>query len=217
MASQTPILINKDIVDLQDIEKIQFIQSLQADPAVYHAYIDDKKGRIIEETIDTKRASFAKLTGNLGKMMDMDHNSLVALNRTQDLTATQDQIIQNQSKEYGARIYNRDMTRRQVEINNWYYENKRETLFLLQFTLLVVLFIVIVLGVQYYEFISSEGANFLIGFALMAGGATWGYRWWYTNYTRDPAFWSKRHFAGDAAGAKATSTAPTECATPLPS
>lgn len=205
MASQSqgqgPVLISKDIVDLQDIEKIQFLQGLQGDPAAYSAYISGKKSRIIEETLDTKRASFAKLAGNLGQMMDMDHNSMAALDRTQDLAATQDQIIQNQSKEYGARIYNRDMTRRQVEINNWYYENKRETLFLLQFTLLVVLFIVLVLGVQYYELISAEGANFLIGFALVAGTVTWVYRWWYTNYTRDPMYWSKRHFAGDREGA----------------
>ena len=214
MASQNPALIEKDIVDLQDIEKIQFLQALQADPAAYSAYLADKRSRIIEETVDTKRASFAKLTGDLARMMDMDHNSLAALDRTQDLVNTQDQIIQSQAKQYGTTLFNRDMTRRQVEINNWYYENKRETLFLLQFTLLIVLFLVIVLGVQYYGWVGQQGANFLMGFVVFVGAATWGYRWWYTRTVRDPTLWNRRHFPGDAAGssdaaAKSNDTCPT--------
>ena len=201
--SQNPVLISKDIVDLQDIEKIQFLQTLQADPNAYAAYVNDKKSRIIAETVDTKRSSFAKLASDMARMMDMDHNSQAALDRTQDLANTQGGIINAQNKQYDSKIFNRDMTKRQVEINNWYYENKRETLFLLQLTLLVVLTVAVILGVQYYGWASSSGSNFLIFFVLFVGITSWVYRMWYTNYVRDPAYWSKRHWPGDSAGATA--------------
>lgn len=191
----------KDIVDLQDIEKIQFLQTLQADPARFSAYVNDKKSRIIAETVDTKRASFVKLSGDMSRTMDMDHNSLAALDRTNDLASTQDQIIANQSKLFNSRQFNEDLTRRQVEINNWYYEEKRETLFLLQFVLLIVLTLVIVLGLSSrgYGFISDEASNYLMVFIVAVGAITWFGRWYYTRWVRDPAFWNKRKFAEDRA------------------
>ena len=187
----------KDIVDLQDIEKIQFLQTLQSDPAKYSAYIQDKTGRILNETVDTKRASFVKVSGDMARMMDMDHNSIAALNRTNDLASTQDQIIGEQAKRVGTINYNQDMTRRQVEINNWYYENKRETLFVLQLILLVVLTLVIVLWLTSEKWIAQEASDYLMGFIIVVGLGTWMYRWYYTSTIRDPRYWSQRSFQQD--------------------
>jgi hypothetical protein len=190
-------LISKDIVDLQDIEKIQFLQTLQADPAQYSAYVKEKSGRILAETVDTKRASFVKMSGDMARMMDMDHNSQVALNRTNDLAATQDQIITEQQKMESSRVYNSDLTRRQVEINNWYYENKRETLFVLQLILLVVLTLVVVLGLVSNGWIQRDAADYLMGFVIVVGLGTWLYRWYYTTNIRDKRYWNQRVFPED--------------------
>lgn len=190
-------LISKDIVDLQDIEKVQFLQTLQADPAKYSAYVSDKTGRILAETIDTKRASFVKVSGDMARLMDMDHNSLAALNRTNDLASTQNQIIEEQGRQINTKGLNKDMTRRQVEINNWYYENKRETLFVLQLVLLVLLTLVVVLGVTSYGWISQEASDYIMGFVLLIGAGTWMYRWYYTSTIRDPRYWSQRRFEQD--------------------
>jgi len=190
-------LISKDIVDLQDIEKVQFLQTLQSDPAKYSAYVKEKTGRILAETVDTKRASFVKMSGDMARMMDMDHNSLAALKRTTDLANTQDHIIEEQERQKGSRNFNRDMTRRQVEINNWYYENKRETLFVLQLVLLVMLTLVVTMGCLTYGWISQDGADYLMGFVIMVGVGTWLYRWYYTTRIRDPRYWSQRNFPED--------------------
>ena len=80
--------IAKDIVDLQDIEKIQYLQTLQSDPAQYNAFVQDKTTRILSETVDARRSAFAKASGDMARLMDMDHNSLVALGRTQFHTPT---------------------------------------------------------------------------------------------------------------------------------
>jgi len=192
----------KDIVDLQDIEKIQFLQTLKADPARYAAYIQDKTKRIVDETVDTKRASFFKSSGDMARTLDMDRNSYAALVRTQELEATQDQILAQQRDMRDSTIFNRDMTRRQAEINEWYYENKRETLFVLQLTLLVVLTVVVTLSVAQYGWISQDGADYVMGFVIVVGVITWVYRWYYTAKIRDPRYWSTRRFAGDGASSE---------------
>jgi len=189
--------LQKDIVDLQDIEKIQFLQTLQSDPAKYSAYIQDKSNRILTETVDTKRASFVKVSGDMARMMDMDHNSIAALDRTNDLRSTQDQIISEQARQVGTIKSTQDMTRRQVEINNWYYENKRETLFILQLILLVVLTLVIVLGLTSWGYLPKEASDYLMGFIIVIGLGTWLYRWYYTTTIRDPRYWSQRRFEAD--------------------
>jgi len=190
-------LLQKDIVDLQDIEKIQYLQTLQADPSQYAQFLADKSGRIINEVVDTKRASFVKVSGDMARMMDMDHNSLAALNRTNDLAATQDQIITQQAAAEDAYQQNLDTTRRQAEINNWYGENKRETLFLLQLLLLVMLSVVVVLAAQSKGYLTEDGASYLIGFFIVVGGGTWVYRWYYTANVRDPRYWNRRTFKQD--------------------
>lgn len=190
-------LISKDIVDLQDIEKVQFLQTLQADPAKYSAYIQDKSSRILSEVVDTKRASFIKSASDMARMMDMDHNSLATLDRSGDVLTMQDQIIASQESQRGARQANVDLTRRQVEINNWYYENKREKLFLLQIILLTMLTVAIILAGAYYGWLPQDGADYLMLFVIIVGAGTVLYRWYYTNYIRDPRFWSRRVFPGD--------------------
>lgn len=191
--------LQKDIVDLQDIEKIQFLQTLQNDPdkSKYKMYVKGKTDRILAETVDTKRASFVKVAGDMARMMDMDHNSIAALNRTRDLKSTQDQIISEQARQVGTITTAKDMSRRQVEINNWYYENKRETLFVLQLILLVVLTLVVILGVTSYGYLPKDAADYLMGFVLIIGIGTWMYRWYYTTTIRDPRYWNQRRFQAD--------------------
>jgi hypothetical protein len=193
----TTELISKDIVDLQDIERLQFLQTLQSDPSQYSQYVGEKSGRIISEVVDTKRAAFVKMYGDMGRTMDMDHNSFAALGRTNDLSDTQEQIIANQAAEQNTVKYNLDLTRRQTEINNWYYENKRETLFVLQMVLLVMLAVTVILGVAAKGWLTQDGADYLMVFVIVVGAGTWLYRWYYTSYIRDARYWSRRNFQED--------------------
>lgn len=190
-------LISKDIVDLQDIEKIQFLQTLQADPAKYSAYVAEKKGHIIGEVMDTKRAAFIKTSGDMARLIDMDNNSQAAFLRTKDLLAVEGNMAKQHKDMAGAGKYNADLTRRQVEINNWYYENKRETLFVLQFILLTVLTVTVILILTSYGYLPQAGSDYLMGFVIVVGVGTWMYRWFYTKRVRDPRYWNRRVFDGD--------------------
>jgi hypothetical protein len=189
--------LSKDIVDLQDIEKVQYLQTLQSDPAQYASYVNEKAQQILGEVTDSKRAAFLKASADMARMIDMDHNSLAALHRSEDLAGMQSHVISEQEKLYGSANSNKDITRRQVEINNWYYENKRETLFVLQLLLLVMLAAVIVLALQTYGWVNEEAAGWTLFVLFAVGGGTWLYRWYYTTYVRDPRYWSRRSFGAD--------------------
>ena len=186
--------ISKDIVDLQDIEKVQFLQSLQNDPAKYAAYVSDKKTRITTEAIDTKRSSFMKVAGDMAKFMDMDNNSRATLSRTSELSKAQSFLIDEQEKRKNIVKSNEDSTRRQVEINEWYYESKRETLFILQIILLMLLTITVLVAMTSYGFITQLTSDYLTGIILLLGLGTWFYRWYYTQYLRDRRYWNRRAF-----------------------
>lgn len=190
-------LIQKDIIDLQDIEKVQSLQALMADPTQYQQFLTDKSGQVMTEVIDTKRASFVKTAGDMARQFDMDHNSLATLARSNDLATMQDHIITEQNAEEGAKKSNEDLTRRQVEINNWYYENKRETLFTLQLVLLTMLTVTIFLALANMGFVSKDGSDYLMLFVIVVAAGTWLYRWYYTRYIRDGRYWSRRSFQED--------------------
>jgi len=187
-------LISKDIIDLQDIEKVQFLQSLQADPAKYSQYVQGKKDSIQRDLLDAKRAAFTKTSGDMARLMDMDHNSLATLVRSGQLKDSQDHIYTEQDRLTRIKKSNEDLTRRQVEINDWYYENKRETLFVLQLILLTALTVVILLFMKSNWWISEITSNYIVFFVLLIAGGTWLGRWYYTTYIRDKRYWNSRTF-----------------------
>jgi hypothetical protein len=187
-------LISKDIVDLQDIEKVQFLQTLQSDPSKYAQYVQGKSDTIRREVSDAKRAAFTKASSDMARFMDMDHNSQATQMRTGQLADTQNHIYSEQERLANSKSSNMDLTRRQVEINEWYYENKRETLFVLQLILLTALTVVLLLMAKSYGFIGPQGADFILLFVVVVAAGTWLYRWYYTTYIRDRRFWNSRTF-----------------------
>jgi len=186
--------ISKDIIDLQDIEKVQYLKTLQADPQKYAAYINSKKDSLIKEVVLSKDSEFLKASGDMARFMDMDNNSHGILVRTGHLAASQDHIFNEQQRIIDTKKINDDLTRRQVEINDWYYENKRETLFVLQLILLTALTVVVLLTLKTYGFISEQGSDFILLFIILVALCTWLYRWYYTKYIRDRRFWNNRNF-----------------------
>jgi hypothetical protein len=186
-------LISKDIVDLQDIEKIQYLKTLSAG-GVLQQFINDRANQIQTELVDTKRAAFTQVSGDMARLMDMDHNSQATLMRSSQLESSQGHIYTEQERSLSTKRTNEDLTRRQVEINEWYYENKRETLFVLQLILLTALTVVVMLAMKTYGWIGPAAADYVTLFVLVVAAGTWVYRWYYTTYVRDRRYWNARTF-----------------------
>jgi hypothetical protein len=178
----------------QEIEKIRFSYDLRKNPDDFNRYVSERIDRITNETLDKKRAAFQKAHTDLGRYMDMDHNSNFYKLRNNDLIGLQEQMTERSRAAVSGLKHDKDLTRRQVEINQWYFEDKLETLFFLQMFFIVMLAEAIVVYFQRNGYITMPFAGFLTAILFSIVTAVGLYRWRYTADIRDVRFWHKRNF-----------------------
>jgi len=178
----------------QEMEKIQFSYDLRKNPDDFNRYVSERTDRIAKETMDKKRASFQKAHTDLGRYMDMDHNAGYYNNRNNDLLYVQSKLVEQSRAAVSGMKHDKDLTRRQTEINEWYFNDKLETLFFLQIFFITMLGSAIVLYFQKNAMISAPFAAFLMAILLAIVIGTGLYRNQYTANTRDARFWHRRNF-----------------------
>lgn len=178
----------------QEIEKIRFSYDLRKNPDDFNRYVSERVDRISKETLDKKRASFQKAHTDMGRYMDMDHNAGYYKGRNKDLLNIQTQLLNQSRAAVSGMRHDKDLTRRQTEINEWYFNDKLETLFFLQIFFITMLASAIVLYLQKNGFISAPFAAFLMAILLAIVIGTGLYRNQYTRESRDARFWHRRNF-----------------------
>jgi len=154
----------------------------------------------MNETLQRKRDAFKKTLVDTGRYMDMDHNAQLFKTRSSDVDKLQ-KVIHTVNSKYEAGIdSDKKLTKRQFEINEWAYNNKLETLFLLQLLFISILVLVLFLFLSKNGYISSTVAGSLSVILLLIVAYVGYVRWSYTNSTRDPHTWSRRTFPAEEEG-----------------
>jgi len=176
------------------LQEIQNEYNMRKNPSEWQPMIQSKLKKIQEETKHKKRNAFAKLFNDYGRHIDMEHNAIHYKNRNDDIAKMSMGNLKQIAGSVESNKYNRDLSRRQVEINDWYYQDKLETLFFLQLFFMTMLSMTIIFYFQKTSFISSAFAGFLTVVLLIFVGGIGLYRWWYTGIARDPRWWYKRRF-----------------------
>jgi hypothetical protein len=97
----------------------------------------------------------------------------------------------------GSDKYNIDLANRQVEINNWSYNNKVETLFVFQIMFISLLFVAILMLLKAQGVMGAAVVWYIMGILLLMIVLIIVNRAIYTNNTRDRRYWNKKHFADD--------------------
>lgn len=178
----------------QDLERLKFSQNLRQNPEDYNAYVTERVNTMTDEIANRKRASFQKAHIDLGRYMDMDHNANFYKTRSADVDRLTDAISANNARVQQTLERDRDLSKRQFEINEWYNYNKLETLFFLQVFFLSSLTMTIVIYGQKTGMITSMMAGLLTVLVLVAIVITGVYRYYYTNRERDTRLWNRRDF-----------------------
>ena len=195
---------------MQEIEKIQFSYDLRKNPDDFNRYVSERVDRISKETIDKKRAAFQKAHTDMGRYFDMDHNANFYKLRNTDVLNLQEQMLERSRAAFQGIQHDKDLTRRQAEINEWYFNDKLETLFFLQMFFIVLLTMSIIMYLQKNAFITAPFAAYMTIFLLVIVIGTGVYRSRYTKETRDPRFWNRRKFGTQ----EVMETKPDQCAPP---
>jgi hypothetical protein len=190
----------------QELERLKFAQNLRKNPSDYAAYVNQRVDELSSEVFARKRAAFQKAQIDLGRYMDMDHNANFYKSRNADVDRLVTSIDENNKRITQSIAYDKDITKRQFEINEWYNYNKLETLFFLQLFFIVALSGAIVVFLQKNAIVTSALAGLLYVILAVVAGGTGLYRYYYTRNIRDPRLWHRRNF-GTAEAPKA----PAQC------
>lgn len=202
MTDYHTMLVNASMA-LDDIEKIEFKSELMQDPVKSQQYASERQNKQAEETLQIKRGNFQKAFYDMGRYMDMDHHARYYDVRNGDLNRAQNNIVSIAEANTSSLKFDMDNTKRQFLVNEWYAQNKLESLFFLQvaFLAMVSSMIVIMLGkMNLFPWIFGKYIVFIIASAAAILAL---YRFNYTRYTRDVRYWNKRKFSDNPGALKA--------------
>jgi hypothetical protein len=187
------MLVNVSMA-VDDIEKIEFKAALLQDPTKAQQYAQDRQNKAAAETLQIKRGNFQKAFYDMGRYMDMDHHARYYDVRNGDLSRAQNSIIQMVEANTSSLRFDTDNTKRQFLINEWYAQNKLESLFFLQVAFLALIGSLLVLMMIRLSMVPASLGKYIIFIISAAAAITGLYRFIYTKYTRDVRYWNKRKF-----------------------
>ena len=185
----------QDVLQLQDVQLANAMNTLRADPAKLNQFITDRKSDLYNTVTKEHSDNFQKVFGDLTRASNTTKNILYYHVRNKDLDSLQSQVYENAKGNADAAMMNSQNAKRQVEMNEWSAENKRDTLFVLQLTFIVLTVTAPLLYVQRAGLLPSSVFYGIMGLLVLAVILTIAVRIQYTEKTRDQRFWNRRRFA----------------------
>lgn len=178
----------------QDVEFSQAVQELSRNPQALQAYLQQAQNRLYNNVTSQKDNSISKAYGDLSTASTANKALLDSWTRVKETEGTQDALLAELTKNASATSQERDVARRQVEINEWTVGNKRETLFIYQalfigLCLTVVLTYLLMTGVIGHGFYWPSVFLLAFIFALIVAN-----RAQYTIFSRNKRYWNRRNF-----------------------
>jgi hypothetical protein len=178
----------------QDLERLQFSKNLRANPGDYSAYVNERVEKLTDEIYNRKRAAFQKAHIDLARYMDLDHNANFYKERAGDVDRLTDAMSANNKSIEQKLIRDNAVSRRQFEINEWYNQNKLETLFFLQVFFIVSMLMACVIYLQKTGVLTTQTASLITILLCLIVAALGVYRYYYTRRIRDARLWHRRYF-----------------------
>jgi hypothetical protein len=93
--------------------------------------------------------------------------------------------------------YNIDLANRQIQVNEWAYNNKNDTLFFFQLLFISLMFVTLLLCMQAMGQLGGEFVSYSINIVALINIVIIINRSVYTNTKRDIREWNKKRFSGD--------------------
>jgi hypothetical protein len=163
-------------------------------------FINSAYTALKNDALNAKDSSMAKTLVDFSRTADMDVNAMTYGIRNANLLNSQAHI-----KAYNNSITNNtqhdvDLSKRQFEINEYYYYNKLDTLFFLQVFFISAMIMAILIYAFRRGMLTAKMSGLItVGLAIIVViiGIS---RYYYTARVRDKRLWHRRHFGneGDA-------------------
>jgi len=179
---------------LQDAELTTALTQMQSNPAALQTYLQRAQERLYNNVTQQKDDTFQKVYGDLERASTTERAVYHYYKRNSDLNTLQKNVFDSQKKSADAVIHDRDLAKRQYEINQWTASNKKETLFIYS-QMFIVLCTFVILGYLWMKGILGTSVVMILGVVvLLIVIFTIVNRSQYTDFVRDKRFWNRRLF-----------------------
>ena len=180
---------------IQDNELAKAIQSMSKNGGQgLTAYLQEAQDKLYKGVTEQKENTMLKAYGDLERAASTNHSLFYYNQRNHDLNSIQENLYMAQKGDADAILNDRDLAKRQYEINQWTSGNGMDTLFIYK-QLLIIVCTVIVLLFIWRQGIISNVMFFGVLFVLICIFVfTIVNRAQYTNFLRDKRFWNRRLF-----------------------
>lgn len=180
----------------QDAELASAFNVLKSDPIKLTQFIQDQQNSIYNQIMSQKETSFDKVYGDLGRSGKVQESMLMYNKRNGELKNVREQVFMSQKEQADAILYDKQLSSRKNEMNEWTFNNKRDTLFVFSslfvmlcgFILITVLWRLGMISAYVWGFL---GVPMIIVFVLILIR-----RSMYTDNVRNRRFWNKKIFEG---------------------
>jgi hypothetical protein len=178
----------------QDVELSHALQKLRQDPQALQRFLQESQDKLYKEVTTQKDDTFQKVYGDLERASDTERAVYYYNQRNQDLNRLQEQVYNAQKGSADAVLHDRDLAKRQYEINQWSSGNKLDTLFIYSQLFIILCTFALLLYIWQNGILSKTIISVLILVLLLIFIFTIVNRAQFTNFLRDGRFWNRRKF-----------------------
>ena len=185
----------ESLKNAQEIELQQVISELRGDPTALSGYIGEKRDGLVNTVMGNRDDTFSKTFGDMVRSSNTQNNIYYYYVRNKDLDNMQKEMLDRNKYDVGSVTHDKDVAKRQYQINEWAYNNKLDTLFVLQMILIAAVLLTPLLYLSRQGTVPSSvltGVGIL--FAIIIVLTTF-VRARYTINDRDQKFWNRRQFS----------------------
>jgi hypothetical protein len=174
-----------------DLARTQYSQDLRKNPSDYSNYVFQNAQAIQDQLTAAKNSAFDKAQTDLGRYMDLQHNVQLYEIRNSDVDRLTTALANNNQSIQSAVKRDKDVTRRQFEINEWYnYKKEQTAATLMGGVVMSVIILGLVIGYK-MGVLAAPMAGSLAGVAVVLF-SLWAY--YRPNTNQDPRLWHRRIF-----------------------
>lgn len=178
----------------QDVEMSYALQQLKDNPQALQRYLQESQDKLFKDVTGKKDETFQKVYGDLERASDTGRAVYYYHQRNDDLNKLQEQVYNSQKGSADAVVHDRDLAKRQYEINQWSGSNKMDTLFIYS-QLFIILCTISLLGFVWMRGILPTISVLVISLIItIIFIFTVVNRSQFTNELRDGRYWNRRKF-----------------------
>jgi hypothetical protein len=177
---------------LEMAEAIRLLQ--QGDRAKLTQYLEDAQRNIQNEITRSKTDMFQKVYGDMERATSTERSILYYKLRNQDVDRLQGEMYERIKGQADAVLLDKDLAKRQYEINQWTSGDKMDTLFVYQWVFIVFCVGILLMYLSRVGFISSGVSSYIFGLLLIIVVLITINRFQYTKNLRDQREWNRRLF-----------------------